>query len=87
MVTEKIGGGNILAVRPLRNEDMCDILLDGKECGVRKLQTREYAASFMHLPACLEDKDIFNKLEAWGVHPTSQIKRRVYPGTEVEDGT
>lgn len=101
MVTEKIGGGHILAVRPrlgreyeitLRNEDMCDILLDGitikgKDCVIRKLQTREYVVSFMHLPAYLEDKDIFNKLDNWGVHPTSQIKRRLYPGTEVEDGT
>lgn len=101
MATEKIGGGNILSVRPrlgkeyemtLRNEDLCDILLDGitikgKDCEVRKLQTREFVVSFMHLPAYLEDKDIINKLEVWGVRPTSQIKRRVYPGTEVEDGT
>lgn len=41
----------------------------------------------MHLPAYIDDQDILEKLEAWGVTPSSSIKRRTYPGTEISDGT
>lgn len=41
----------------------------------------------MHLPAYLEDREIVDKLKGWGVTPTSRIRRRYYPGTEIEDGT
>ncbi len=100
-VTEKIGFGKLLAVRPrpdreyeltLDDEGMCDDLMDGlmikeKMCEIRKLQTKECMVSFMHLPAYMDNKDILSKLEMWGVTPTSDIKRRYYPGTEIADGT
>lgn len=64
----------------------CVYLLDGLEikgakCEVKKLQEREYIVSFMHLPVYLEDSNIMDKLEGWGVTPTSRIRRRYYPGT------
>lgn len=100
-VTEKIGEGKILAVRPkqtneyevtLECEEDTDFLMDGLDIKgmtfeVRSLQNRDYVVSFMHLPAYTEDVDIFNKLEQWGVIPVSVVKRRVYPGTYIEDGT
>lgn len=101
VIAEKVGVEKILAMRPkqnrlfevtLTNEESCDDLVDGLEikgvkCEVRKLQEREYVVSFMHLPAYLEDSDIVDKLEGWGVTPTSRIRRRYYMGTEIEDGT
>lgn len=101
VIAEKVGVWKMLAVRPkqnglyevtLTNEETCDELVDGLEikgvkCEVKKLQEREYAVSFMHLPAYLEDGDILDKLKGWGVTPTSRIRRRYYPGTEIEDGT
>lgn len=100
-VNEKIGGGKILAIRPrqgkefeitLSNEEECEKLEDGLRikqqfCEIRKLQVREYVVSFMHLPAYVDDQDILDKLEAWGVTPSTNIKRRTYPGTEIADGT
>ncbi|KAL0151792.1 hypothetical protein M9458_052943 [Cirrhinus mrigala] len=101
VIAEKVGVDKILAVRPkqnrlyevtLTNEEICDDLVDGLEmkgekCEVKKLQEREYVVSFMHLPAYLEDSNITDKLEGWGVTPTSGIRRRYYSGTEIEDGT
>lgn len=100
-VNERIGGGNIIAVRPrqgkeyeltLETEEMCDKLMDGitikgTDYELKKLQNRDYVVSFMHLPVYLEDKEILNKLESWGVFPISILKRRRYPGTNIEDGT
>lgn len=100
-IAEKVGEGKILAVRPkqhglyevtLEKEELCDELLNGLEikgikCETKKLQDREYVVSFMHLPVYLEDMDILDKLEGWRVIPTSQIRRRYYPGTFIEDGT
>ncbi len=100
-IAGKVGVSMILAVRPkqnrlyevtLTNEETCDDLMDGLEikgvkCDVKKLQEREYVVSFMHLPAYLEDRNIMDKLEGWGVTPTSIIRRRYYTGTEIEDGT
>lgn len=97
----KIGVEKILAVRPKTNkqyevtfetEEDCDVLLNGLEikgqsCDVKKLQDREYVVSFMHLPVYLDDEAIMIKLKGWGVTPTSGIRRRFYPGTEIEDGT
>ncbi len=100
-VNERIGGGKILAVRPrqgkeyeitLTNREACDgldkgLIIKGKLCEIRKLKTREYVVSFIHLPAYIEDSEILNKLENWGVTPASEIRRRMYPGTDVADGT
>lgn len=100
-VTERIGDGRILAVRPkqtkeyevtLEREEDAELLTEGLSiqginCEVKRLQNRDYVVSFMYLPVYIADKDILNKLESWGVCPLSKIKRRVYPGTEIEDGT
>nr|AAI54031.1 Zgc:171886 protein [Danio rerio] len=100
-ITEKCGHGKILAIRPrqekeyeitFETEETCDKLLDGlkikgENCEVKSLQNRDYVVSFMHLPAYLEDQIILDKLESWGVFPISDFKRRLYPGTEIEDGT
>lgn len=100
-IKDKIGVGKILAVRPKMNkqyevtfekEEDCDALLNGLQikgqtCEVRKLQEREYVVSFMHLPVYMNDNDIIEKLQGWGVIATTQIKRRFYPGTDIEDGT
>lgn len=100
-VTKKICEGKILVVRPkqmngyevtLEREEDTEVLMDGLDIKgmtfeVKSLHNGDYVVSFMHLPAYTEDEDILNKLEQWGVIPISIIKRRVYPGTNMEDGT
>ncbi|XP_016318821.1 uncharacterized protein LOC107670656 [Sinocyclocheilus anshuiensis] len=100
-VSERIGGGKILAVRSrqgkecevtLEKEETCEELMDGltikgTNCEIKKMQNREYVVSFMHLPVYLEDEHILEKLEGWGVFPISKIERRLYTGTDIEDGT
>lgn len=100
-ITKKIGVKGILAVRPkqqkqyevtMESEECCDELLNGLDingqiCEVKKLEDREYVVSFMHIPVYLNDNDIITKLEGWGVIPVSTVKRRCYPGTDIEDGT
>ncbi|CAM4439280.1 unnamed protein product [Leuciscus chuanchicus] len=100
-ISEQIGSGKVLAVRPrqgkeyeltLEQEEMCDVLIEGLtikgvDCEVKKLQNKDYVVSFMHLPVYLDDNEILDKLEGWGVSPISKIKRRCYPGTDIEDGT
>lgn len=100
-VNERLGRGKILAVRPrqgkeyevtLINTDACEDLEEGlmikeKLCEIRRLQTREYVVSFIHLPAYIGDAEILDKLQTWGVTPASVIKRRMYPGTDIADGT
>lgn len=39
------------------------------------------------MPAYIDNQVIVDKLEGCGVTPISETKRRVYPGTTVEDGT
>ncbi len=101
VVTQKIGFGKLLAVRPkhgkeyeltLEGADVCDVLVDGMEIKgqfveVRRLEVKEHMVSFLHLPAYLEDEVIEDKLKFWGVTPMMKIKRRVYPGTNIADGT
>lgn len=101
VIAEKIGVAKILAVRPklskeyeitLEKEEDADELINGLmikgiNCEVKKLHNRDFVVSFMHLPAYVNDEDILNKLEGWGVIPISNIKRRTYPGTSIEDGT
>lgn len=100
-VTEIIGVGKILAVRPKQNKEYevtlenvedVDSLMDGlgikgMTCEVKKLINKHCVVSFMHLPAYISDQKILEKLEGWGVIPISAIKRRLYPGTTIEDGT
>nr|BAC82612.1 gag-like protein [Danio rerio] len=99
--TERIGDGKILAVRPKHNKEyevtlereedadelMDELTIKGINCAVKRLQNRDYVVSFMHLPVYVADKDILDKLDHWGVCPISKIKRRFYPGTNIEDGT
>ncbi|XDV21821.1 hypothetical protein PO909_026841 [Leuciscus waleckii] len=75
-VTQKIGFGKLLAVRPkhgreyeltLEGVDVCDVLVDGMEIK--------------------GDEVIEDKLKFWGVTPMMKIRRRVYPGTNIADGT
>jgi len=100
-ILEKVGVDNLLAVRPrrdmeyeltLRSVEVCDGLMDGLEisgqyCEVRRLERREYIVSFLHLPAYLHDKTIEDKLKSWGVTPMTKVRRRLYPGTNIADGT
>lgn len=100
-VTEQIGDGKILAVRPkqgkryeitLESEEdmeplMEGLIIKGQRLEVNKLWNRDYVVSFMHLPVYIADDKILDKLDGWGVSPISKIKRRVYPGTTIEDGT
>jgi len=51
------------------------------------LQNRDYVVSFMHLPVYIDDNEILAKLEGWGVNTISQIKRRCYPGTDIQGET
>ncbi|KAK3549652.1 hypothetical protein QTP86_005416 [Hemibagrus guttatus] len=76
----------------MEKEETCDKLIDGLringvDCEVKNLQSRVYVVSFMHLPVYLDDREIFGKLEGWGVDPITKIRRRRYPGTDIEDGT
>ncbi len=41
----------------------------------------------MHIPMYIDNQEIIDKLEGWGVTPISDVKRQVYPGMTVEDGT
>lgn len=66
---------------------MDGLKIKGVNCEVKNLKNRDYVVSFMHLPAYLEDKEILQKLERWGVDPMTKIKRRCYPGTDIEYGT
>jgi len=100
-ILEKVDVDNLLAVRPrrdmeyeltLRSVEVCDGLMDGLEisgqyCEVRRLERREYIVSFLHLPAYLHDKTIEDKLKSWGVTPMTKVRRRLYPGTNIADGT
>lgn len=92
---------SILAVRPkmskeyeitLEKEEDIEkldegLMIKGKLCEIRRLNNKEVVVSFMHLPAYLDDGEILRKLEGWGVTPISQIRRRFYTGTHIEDGT
>lgn len=100
-VTKKIGNGKLLALRPkntleyeltLTCADACEDLINGVEikgqlCGVRRLELKECVVSFIHLPAYVEDGKIEDKLKLWGVTPITKIRRRLYPGTDIADGT
>lgn len=47
----------------------------------------EMVVSFINLPTYIEDETILEKLRDWGVKPASRIRRRMWPGTEIADGT
>ncbi|KAG7496752.1 hypothetical protein JOB18_024398 [Solea senegalensis] len=67
-------------------------LLDGFKIGTttvlaNKLDNDELVVSFLGLPAYITDKEILDKLYGWGVSAVSPIKRRMWPGTNIADGT
>ena len=69
-----------------------DRLMEGFKIGetrvhARELVNDELVVSFMNLPFYIEDREILAKLQLWGVSAVSPIKRRMWPGTNVADGT
>ncbi|KAK0135238.1 hypothetical protein N1851_028923 [Merluccius polli] len=67
-------------------------LLDGlriKDCRVvvQNIVTDEMIVSFLNLPVYMSDSEVTAKLTEWGVKAISPIKWRMWPGTEVADGT
>ena len=93
--------GGILGCRPLgptsyeitlSNEVARDKLMDGFKMGAtvvtgRKLVNDELIVSFLNLPAYISDEEIVEKLQGWGVEAVTKIKRRMWPGTTIVDGT
>lgn len=59
-----------------------DSRIMGKELG-----NDELVVSFINLPTYIEDEEILEKLKEWGVKAISPIKRRMWPGTSIADGT
>ena len=67
-------------------------LIEGFKIGdkrvyARELNNDELIVSFMNLPFYIEDREILAKLQGWGVSAVSPIKRRMWPNTNVADGT
>lgn len=67
-------------------------LMDGFKIGTtniiaKELCNDELVVSFLGLPAYISDEDILEKLHGWGVSAVSPIKRRMWPGTRIADGT
>lgn len=67
-------------------------LLDGlkiKSCQImaKELGNDELVVSFLNLPAYITDEEIHDKLQGWNVYATTPIKRRMWPGTDIVDGT
>lgn len=67
-------------------------LLDGFKVGetvvhAKGLCNDELVVSFLNLPAYITDEEILTKLDSWGVGAASPIRRRMWPGTRVADGT
>lgn len=76
----------------VRSQTAKDKLLDGFRIGETRVHGRDIAndelvVSFMGLPAYIKNEDIIEKLESWGVTAVSEIRRRMWPGTDVADGT
>lgn len=93
--------GNVIACRfktPKKYElTMLDTngkekLMDGLKIGnsiivANELTRSELVVSFIALPAYITDEEILVKLRIWGVTPVSPIKRRMWPGTDIVEGT
>ncbi|XP_026121503.1 uncharacterized protein LOC113101986 isoform X2 [Carassius auratus] len=76
----------------MKDEEAKRKLMDGVRVkGVmvhaRDIMNNDMVVSFINLPVYLEDEKILAKLQEWGVRPLSPIKRRVWPGTDIVDGT
>lgn len=53
----------------------------------KEINNMETVVSFMNLPTYIKDEEITGKLKDWGVNAVSKIKRRMWPGTDIADGT
>ena len=53
----------------------------------KELGNDEPVVSFLNLPAYITDEDIYEKLQGWKVNATTPIKRRMWPVTDIVDGT
>lgn len=53
----------------------------------KEVNSNETIVSFLGLPTYIQDEEILRKLREWGVTAVSRIKRRMWPGTEIADGT
>lgn len=67
-------------------------LLEGFKIGqtsvlAHEVHNDELVVSFLNLPAYISDEEIIGKLHGWGVSVTSAIRRRMWPGTNIADGT
>lgn len=67
-------------------------ILDGlkiKESRImaKEINSTEMVVSFLGLPTYIQDEEINRKLTEWGVTAVSRIKRRMWPGTDIADGT
>lgn len=54
---------------------------------VKEINNNEMVVSFLNLPTYIEDEEIIGKLTEWGVKAASPVKRRMWPGTDIADGT
>jgi hypothetical protein len=100
-VTEVAGVGSLLACIPksgnvyeitLADKESVQIVSPGLSVGDHTFKCMEVVldelvVSFLHLPAYVSDEQITNKLNELGVEILGSIKRRVYPNTEIADGT
>ena len=76
----------------MENEDGKGKLLDGLKIKdnivyVKEMVNNELVVSFLNLPTYVSDEVILAKLHEWGVKAVSPIKRRMWPGTDIADGT
>ncbi len=53
----------------------------------KEISSTEMVVSFLGLPTYIQDEEILRKLMEWGVTAVSRIKRRMWPGTDIADGT
>ena len=96
------GVGSVLAVVPrsgnlfdvtVKNKELVDDLcssglhVSGRKYDCNAIYSSHKLVSFMHLPVFIEDEELIGRLTSLGVELKSPIKRRKYPGTNVEDGT
>lgn len=74
----------------MNNEEGKDKLMDRFKFGHTSVQGKtvvNMVVSFLNLPAYITDEEILAKLEGWGVKAVSTIKRRMWPGMSIADGT
>lgn len=76
----------------MSNEEGKEKLMDGFKMGNTSIPGKgitcnEMVVSFLNLPVYITDVEIRDKFEGWGVTTVSTIRRRMWPGTKIADGT